>query len=428
MRFSGRAGAHGGVRKIPRTGMRNFSHECRQPRPPALEPSRAEPVPRRPCRARPPPCRPGRRRRRGRTAPDRVRFRGHLRRWRRHRLRHRHDRVRLGPAVQVRGQQDRRRGRRLLQHAHPVRRLQVRQPLHQRRPGAISWSACPRRPRWTSSPTASTPPCSPLSTSPIIAGAIWAGDAWGRYWGWDPKETWSFITWVAYAGYLHARATAGWKGRKAAYLALLAFACWLFNYYGVNIFVNGKHSYLLGRLGAGGMGRVLSRRPRGPLRGGQAGAALGRRGGPGLPAPLRARAGQPLRLPSRAARARCFAGHRAPHPPSFAAAYVPRHHPARGRGLHLPPTLCAAAARSRAGLAAVHAPGHGAPRPEAVQRDADPGRPHPHRLRRGPRRRPEPAHQDRHGRGHARLHVARTGLRQAGVEQHASTSSRCRAP
>ncbi|MBC7274566.1 MAG: c-type cytochrome biogenesis protein CcsB [Streptomyces sp.] len=83
----------------------------------------------------------------------------------------------------------------------------------------------------------------PLWTFTIVAGAIWAGDAWGRYWGWDPKETWSFITWVAYAGYLHARATAGWKGRKAAYLALLAFACWLFNYYGVNMFVSGKHSY-----------------------------------------------------------------------------------------------------------------------------------------------------------------------------------------
>ncbi|MFE3827400.1 c-type cytochrome biogenesis protein CcsB [Streptomyces sp. NPDC059092] len=83
----------------------------------------------------------------------------------------------------------------------------------------------------------------PLWTFTIIAGAIWAGDAWGRYWGWDPKEVWSFITWVAYAAYLHARATAGWKGRKAAYLALIAFGCWLFNYYGVNIFVSGKHSY-----------------------------------------------------------------------------------------------------------------------------------------------------------------------------------------
>lgn len=64
------------------------------------------------------------------------------------------------------------------------------------------------------------------------------------------QETWSFITWVAYAGYLHARATAGWKGRKAAYLALIAFGCWLFNYYGVNIFVSGKHSYADVGLGA----------------------------------------------------------------------------------------------------------------------------------------------------------------------------------
>ncbi|MER7843300.1 c-type cytochrome biogenesis protein CcsB [Kitasatospora sp. NPDC096077] len=83
----------------------------------------------------------------------------------------------------------------------------------------------------------------PLWTFTIIAGAIWAEAAWGKYWEWDPKETWSFITWVAYACYLHARATAGWKGRKAAYLALAAFACWCFNYYGVNIFVTGKHSY-----------------------------------------------------------------------------------------------------------------------------------------------------------------------------------------
>jgi cytochrome c-type biogenesis protein CcsB len=83
----------------------------------------------------------------------------------------------------------------------------------------------------------------PLWTFAIIAGAIWAESAWGRYWGWDPKETWAFITWVAYAAYLHARATAGWKGRKAAYLALVAFACFLFNYYGVNIFLHGQHSY-----------------------------------------------------------------------------------------------------------------------------------------------------------------------------------------
>lgn len=83
----------------------------------------------------------------------------------------------------------------------------------------------------------------PFWTFTIVAGAIWAGDAWGRYWGWDPKEVWSLITWVAYAAHLHARATAGWKGRKAAYLVLIAFACFLFNYYGVNIFFSGKHSY-----------------------------------------------------------------------------------------------------------------------------------------------------------------------------------------
>ncbi|MEV7780051.1 c-type cytochrome biogenesis protein CcsB [Kitasatospora sp. NPDC088351] len=83
----------------------------------------------------------------------------------------------------------------------------------------------------------------PLWTFTIVAGAIWAEAAWGKYWEWDPKETWSFITWIAYAAYLHARATSGWKGRKAAYLALVAFLCILFNYYGVNIFVTGKHSY-----------------------------------------------------------------------------------------------------------------------------------------------------------------------------------------
>ncbi len=83
----------------------------------------------------------------------------------------------------------------------------------------------------------------PLYTFTVIAGAIWAEAAWGKYWEWDPKETWSFITWVAYAAYLHARATAGWRGRKAAYVALVAFACMLFNYYGINIFVTGKHSY-----------------------------------------------------------------------------------------------------------------------------------------------------------------------------------------
>ncbi|HSF27282.1 MAG TPA: c-type cytochrome biogenesis protein CcsB [Actinomycetes bacterium] len=83
----------------------------------------------------------------------------------------------------------------------------------------------------------------PLWTFAIVAGAIWAENAWGRYWGWDPKEVWSFITWVAYAAYLHARATAGWRGHKAAYVALLAYGTILFNYLVVNIWLVGFHSY-----------------------------------------------------------------------------------------------------------------------------------------------------------------------------------------
>ena len=77
----------------------------------------------------------------------------------------------------------------------------------------------------------------------LIAGPIWAQYAWGRYWGWDPKEVWAFITWVVYASYLHARATAGWKGRAAAILCLVGFATFLFNFVGVNLFVGGLHSY-----------------------------------------------------------------------------------------------------------------------------------------------------------------------------------------
>jgi cytochrome c-type biogenesis protein CcsB len=83
----------------------------------------------------------------------------------------------------------------------------------------------------------------PVWTFGIMAGAIWADQAWGRYWGWDPKETWSFITWVVYAGFLHARATAGWRGRKAAYIQLAAFSCLIFNLIGINLWVTGLHSY-----------------------------------------------------------------------------------------------------------------------------------------------------------------------------------------
>ncbi|MFC5748636.1 c-type cytochrome biogenesis protein CcsB [Actinomadura rugatobispora] len=83
----------------------------------------------------------------------------------------------------------------------------------------------------------------PIWTAAIIMGAIWADEAWGRYWGWDPKEIWSFVTWVVYAAYLHARATAGWKGRKAAVLSLIGFAALLFNFFGVNYMFSGLHSY-----------------------------------------------------------------------------------------------------------------------------------------------------------------------------------------
>ena len=83
----------------------------------------------------------------------------------------------------------------------------------------------------------------PLWTFSVIAGAIWAESAWGRYWGWDPKETWAFITWVAYAAYLHARVTIGWKGRRAAWLCLFAGSTFLFNYIYVNVWGTGKHTY-----------------------------------------------------------------------------------------------------------------------------------------------------------------------------------------
>jgi cytochrome c-type biogenesis protein CcsB len=83
----------------------------------------------------------------------------------------------------------------------------------------------------------------PIYTFGIIAGAIWAEAAWGRYWGWDPKETWAFITWVVYAAYLHARATAGWRGTAAARINLVAFGTMIFNFFVVNMVISGLHSY-----------------------------------------------------------------------------------------------------------------------------------------------------------------------------------------
>ena len=83
----------------------------------------------------------------------------------------------------------------------------------------------------------------PLWTFTVAAGAIWAQYAWGRYWGWDPKETWALVTWVIYACYLHARSTAGWRGTRAAVIAIIGLASFWFNFVGINLLVSGLHSY-----------------------------------------------------------------------------------------------------------------------------------------------------------------------------------------
>ncbi len=84
----------------------------------------------------------------------------------------------------------------------------------------------------------------PMLTLGIITGAAWAHYAWGTYWSWDPKETWSLITWFIYAAFLHARFTRDWRGRKAAILSIVGFSAVLFTYFGVNYLISGLHSYL----------------------------------------------------------------------------------------------------------------------------------------------------------------------------------------
>ena len=83
----------------------------------------------------------------------------------------------------------------------------------------------------------------PLLTLMIAAGAYWANRAWGSYWNWDPKETWAAITWLVYAGYLHMRITRGWRGRRAAYFAILGFAVVMFTFFGVTYLLPGLHAY-----------------------------------------------------------------------------------------------------------------------------------------------------------------------------------------
>lgn len=82
-----------------------------------------------------------------------------------------------------------------------------------------------------------------LWTFTLICGAIWAERAWGRYWGWDTKEVWTFVIWVVFAGYIHARATRGWRGSRSAILAIIGFAAVLFNFTVVNLFFTGFHAY-----------------------------------------------------------------------------------------------------------------------------------------------------------------------------------------
>ena len=84
----------------------------------------------------------------------------------------------------------------------------------------------------------------PMLTLGIITGAAWANYAWGSYWSWDPKETWSLITWFIYAAFLHARFTRDWKGKKTAVLSIVGFTAVLFTYFGVNYLIAGLHSYL----------------------------------------------------------------------------------------------------------------------------------------------------------------------------------------
>jgi cytochrome c-type biogenesis protein CcsB len=82
-----------------------------------------------------------------------------------------------------------------------------------------------------------------LWTFTLMAGSIWAEQAWGRYWGWDTKEVWTFIIWTIYAGYIHARATRGWRGSRSAWLAIIGFSAVMFNFGVVNVFFKGLHAY-----------------------------------------------------------------------------------------------------------------------------------------------------------------------------------------
>lgn len=84
----------------------------------------------------------------------------------------------------------------------------------------------------------------PFLTLGLTTGAVWAKSAWGRYWSWDPKETWALITWIIYAAYLHLRLLKNWQGKRCAYITIIGFLCVLFTFFGVNYLLKGLHSYL----------------------------------------------------------------------------------------------------------------------------------------------------------------------------------------
>lgn len=83
----------------------------------------------------------------------------------------------------------------------------------------------------------------PMLSAGILTGAVWAHYAWGSYWSWDPKETWSLITWIIYALFLHARFVKGWKGKRIAFISIIGFLSVIFTYFGVNFILSGLHSY-----------------------------------------------------------------------------------------------------------------------------------------------------------------------------------------
>jgi cytochrome c-type biogenesis protein CcsB len=122
-------------------------------------------------------------------------------------------------------------------------RLEVQDPASMSRIGTIVDTALPPARSLDRTAYGIHAVAFPLWTFTLIAGAIWAEQAWGHYWNWDPKEVWTFVIWVVYAAYLHARATTGWSARSANYLALAGFAAILVNYMVVNVYFVGQHSY-----------------------------------------------------------------------------------------------------------------------------------------------------------------------------------------